>query len=340
MSIINYSTSGQELQEILEEKLENLEKRQRIKKEQIESKLIPAINSTSVRENVKSCGSFVALNENGNIIAANFCKHRLCNVCNWRAAAKKWHRTKNIIDSIGKATYVHMVVTLRNCTTEELNSTITHIMKSINRMCSRPTWKKRVLGYIRSLEITYNPEQKDGLKWHPHYHYILCLPYDYETNTDIYLSTYEWRKMWEKSARIDYNTQFHFQVIKDFELSNAVAEVSKYAVKAAKIFDTISEKDNTDLKALLKAIKGRRLYSLGGIIKEIDKTANPKEYKEPEEKISDFQNSFQFVYHAKYGYVKASEYNTLQDFKVNNQESVNQKSETIKERSSHEDKPP
>lgn len=268
MSHTKYTTDELELQAFLHEKIDQFAKRQNIKKTTVDPLLLNAIDSPSTRLSVAQCGEYIGLDKNGHVVAANFCKHRLCPICCWRHAAKKWHRTYEIIEKLRAEkpyTFMHMTLTVKNCPSEKLSSTISDMLKAVGRMTQNRRWKDRVHGYIRSLEVTYNASTGE---YHPHFHYILCLSEDYITNPNIYLSTYDWRKMWEKAAKLDYVSQIDIKVIQGEELSKAVAEVSKYAVKAADIFKRI--KDPEELKVLLKAISGRRLYSLGGIIKDHD----------------------------------------------------------------------
>lgn len=293
MSYYYNNTNSEELQAVLDEKIEAFGKRQKIKQTKINPIMEKVLTKESIKNNYLECGTYVALSDDGTVIASNLCHHRLCNICNWRQAAKKWNQTKQIIEQVGEATYIHMVLTVRNCSAAELPQTLDHLMKSINRMTSTKKWKKRVLGYIRSMEITYNPEQTPEFRYHPHYHFIVVLPKNYMDNTDLFMSTYDWRKLWEQSARINYNSQFHWEIIKQTELNNAVAEVSKYAVKAAEIFKTMQSIE--DVKALTNAIKGRRLYCMGGIIKQINATIE-NQTQTITEKIEALHNAHSYTY--------------------------------------------
>lgn len=114
------------------------------------------------------------------------------------------------------------------------------------------------------MEITYN--SKDDT-YHPHYHILLAVPSDYYKNSSLYAEAYEWRQVWERSARLDYSCQFDIRAVKGDDLGAAVAEVAKYAVKLSQVVEC-GEKA---LKTVADAVRGRRLISFGGILRPMQK---------------------------------------------------------------------
>jgi plasmid rolling circle replication initiator protein Rep len=217
----------------------------------------------------QDCGTFIGLSEDEEyIVQANFCKLRCCPVCNKRNSVKKWHAVKSIAEELNqsiKPIWLFLTLTVENVPASNLNATIDSLMQSINRLFSRSKWRRIILGYFRSLEITFNSTANT---YHPHFHILLAVPSDYFENDDIFISSYEWRRMWEQSARLDYVAQVHIEQVKsDTDISGAIAEVAKYAVKMAEI----AKVSETALKTILTAIKGRRLISYGGIIAKAHK---------------------------------------------------------------------
>lgn len=293
------STEIEKLQAILENKLQLFKEHKKLKETKVDTLLLPAL-SPSRADQVKHCADDIALDDDGHVVYASYCKHRLCPVCVWRNAAKKWHKTYSIIAKLEQSkTYVFALLTLtiRNCAAKDLKDTIDELMKAINRLNANDRFKARVKGFIRSLEITYNPDQKDGLVYHPHYHFILALDEDYMTNADKYLSAYDWRMMWQKAAKLDYTAQIDIRLIQGDDLCGAVAEVSKYAVKSADVFKTA--KTTADIAPLLSAISGRRLYSLGGVIKAAAKAA-AKEEKEQQPSREEYREKSAAAHWYKY----------------------------------------
>lgn len=274
-----YSNTFQsDIQDIFNENAKSLCKRVLQKDEQSEifiSNLKSAISKNNVQY-YKDCGHYIRADDEGNIITANLCHQRFCTVCNKRKSSQTWHRVKTMADDIIRdlnPIWLFFTVTVQNVTAENLAQEITKLMQAINRMYSTKTWHNRVLGAFRSLEITYN---KEADTYHPHYHILMILPTDYFDNENIWLSTYEWRKLWERSARLKYNSQCKIeQVIDEENLSSAIAEVAKYAVKMSEVAKTSPEA----LKHIVQAIKGRRLISYTGILKNMAKSESEEENK-------------------------------------------------------------
>lgn len=262
-NITKSNKTQEELQIFLHEKLDALGQRVKYKNE-ISKKMVNVLNEKQLQY-FNECGNFIQTNTNGEIIHGNFCKNRLCPVCNRRYAAQKWHKVKNIADNIKRAispTWAFLTLTVKNVPAENLSNEITHLMQSIDRLHKTSLWKNQVLGFFRSLEVTYNVKLKT---YHPHYHYILCLQSDYIENV---ISTYEWRKTWERSARLNYNSQVDIRLINDNDdLSGGIAEVAKYAVKIS----TVADSGENAIKPLTNALKHRRLISFGGIINDYAK---------------------------------------------------------------------
>ena len=150
------------------------------------------------------CSTDIWVRKDGTVAALNSCRNRFCAICNWRAARKRYcytYRAMEQLENQGKYAYLFLTMTIQNCQDWELKQTIGNIMEAVNRMQSTKTWRKRVKGYIRQTEITYN-DKADS--YHPHLHYIVAVPRDYFTSPDLYMQTWQWRELWEKSMRLDY----------------------------------------------------------------------------------------------------------------------------------------
>lgn len=262
MSHFNFTTNTAEMQDILNETLDKIAERVRYK-----NSIVDNFKNTLPEKQFRylsECGDFIGVNKAKQIVKANFCKNRLCPVCNRRYSAQKWAKMKNIANQIKidfNPVYALLTVTVKNVKGEKLSEEITRLMRSIDRMHKATIWQNNVIGYFRSLEITYN--QKEDT-YHPHYHYILALPTNY---TDDMIPTYEWRHLWERSARLNYNSQIDIRLINENNLDGGIAEVAKYAVKISSVIT----KGETAIKTIQTAIKGRRLISYGGAMKQYAK---------------------------------------------------------------------
>lgn len=222
-----------------------------------------------------TCSSDIWVRDDGTVAALNSCRNRFCAVCTWRAARRRYSytiRAMRELESEGTYAYLFATMTLKNCKDWELPEYIDKLMTGINRMQSCRTWRNRVIGYIRQLEITYNNDKTSPSydTYHPHFHYILCVPRSYFTDSTLYLDTYEWRQMWERSLRLDYTTQYKLEAIRawdDQALIGQVCEISKYQLKLSSVVETGQAHP---VQIIADAIKGRRMVAYGGIYREIN----------------------------------------------------------------------
>ena len=269
MSYLDYNIDTEELQAILSENLDKIAERINLKDE-IAPKLQNVLNRKQF-EKFEDCGMYLETGENAKIISGNFCRHRLCPVCNRRNSAQKWAKMYNIIQNVQNdfnCCFAFVTYTVKNVDGEKLGEEISKLMKSVDRLHKRALFQNNVLGFFRSLEITFN---KKSQTFHPHFHYIVVLDKSYQDNM---ISTYEWRKTWEQVARLDYTSQVNIQMIDNNNIAESVAEVAKYAVKISSVI----EQDANTIKTLIEAIKGRRLISFGGILKQYAKQNKYEKY--------------------------------------------------------------
>lgn len=218
--------------------------------------------------NFENCATDLWIDEeSGQITGANFCKQRLCPVCNYRRSTMLWHKVSNVISDIQNEKLL-ITLTVKNCTGDNLKATIDGILESFHRLTSRRMWKKNIVGFIRGLEITYNSQEDT---FHPHIHILAVASENYFK--EDYIDVHTLRKWWTESARLDYYVQVDIRKIKTTD--KAVAEVVKYAVKMADILQQdADEKRLRATQTLASCIVGRRLISTGGLIKKLAKQKN------------------------------------------------------------------
>lgn len=220
--------------------------------------------SDEIAERIINCGTYIHM-QGQKITGANFCKHKLCPVCQWRKSRRVFGQISEVQKVLSKDynyRYLFLTLTLKNV--KDLQKGIEHILQAFKRLQDARTFRKTVKGYIRTLEITYN---KDTKEWHPHIHTIIAVKNNYFT--DSYLSQTEWASMWKCAADIDYNPIIDIRTITQDKEAAAVAEVAKYAVKPLDV-DAAENKIQvyTDF---LQATYKRRLRSMGGAYRKIAK---------------------------------------------------------------------
>lgn len=208
--------------------------------------------------------------------AAEFCRDRLCPMCQWRKSLVTFSQVSQIMDYIdahhpGEFVPVFLTLTMRNVAADELGAGITAILKAWSRMMAgrykRKPWRV-VAGWFRALEVTYNKETDE---WHPHIHAVLLVPADYFTDPEKYIDHDGWVAEWRWALRADYDPSVDVRTIKG-DRAHAVAEVSKYAVKPGDWLDA-TDNDGTDRRVYLLAteLKGRRLTAFGGLMLQVRK---------------------------------------------------------------------
>lgn len=203
---------------------------------------------TKRAERLRSCAVFLkfrVLDNNGLLKLKkmnNSCRVRLCPMCAWRRTLKISSHARKIFNYVetdeqysNKYDYLLLTLTVPNCSGDTLSDTITHLMKSFDRLMKRRELKKIVKGWYRGLEVTFNKFEiiTDGLykrckgyfdtlglsvgdknpnfnTYHPHFHVILCVPKSYLSNhraTDGYLSNEKWLQIWRECTRNNDITQ-------------------------------------------------------------------------------------------------------------------------------------
>ena len=233
-------------------------------------------------ELILSCGTFLGFGEDGEgvkLVEANFCKGRLCPACAWRRSLKIYAATSQILDYIdltkpGKVKYLFLTLTVRNVKLEDLGKAISDMAEAYNRLRANRAWKRRVLGAMRTLEVTINRETREA---HPHYHLILAVDRQYATRNDKTYWTHEdWLHAWQQAARLEYRPVVSIEKVRGRK--SGIAEVSKYMAKDTDylIDPTIAGCGTEEAEAwtdylvgqLTKQLHGRRLISYTGILRD------------------------------------------------------------------------
>lgn len=233
------------------------------------------------------CASYLEFklfeDESKKLHLANFCRCRLCPMCNWRRSKKIFGQVSKVVDEIDrlkKYDYIFLTLTIKNCIPEELENNINLISKSFMRMFTDSKKIKNICkGYFRAIEVTYNKKENT---YHPHIHCIVVVEkYYFNWRNENYIKTEEWSELWGKYLKIDYLPVVYVSKVTSKKYKNsAVAEISKYTVKSKDIIinnrhGKVNE-DLTDKNVLVlhNALKNKRLITFGGIMKELHKKLN------------------------------------------------------------------
>jgi plasmid rolling circle replication initiator protein Rep len=138
------------------------------------------IKKNNKSELVKNCGTqleFVECSKGHykKLKRANFCRVRMCPMCGWRRSLKIAHQVKQIAYDAMKNTdlcWLFLTLTMKNVIADKLSNEIDCYIKGFGKLSRRKRFKNSVLGFFRSLEVTYNKEENT---YHPHYHVLLAV---------------------------------------------------------------------------------------------------------------------------------------------------------------------
>lgn len=210
---------------------------------------------------------------------ANFCRERLCPMCAKRRSLKIFGQVSQVVECIDteKYDFLFLTLTVPNVSAKGLADKISQMQKAFNKLIHYVRFRRAVVGYFRSLEVTYNhcKRSKSFDTFHPHYHIILVVRKDYFTSAE-YIKRNEFLYMWQRAMN-DYSiTQVDVRKVRSEQsrgvvsISKAVAEVAKYTVKSSDyIFKNNAVLTDKIVSVLSDALKGRRLVSFGGIFADI-----------------------------------------------------------------------
>lgn len=233
----------------------------------------PVFDYHKISEKVYSCADVLVFNESEGkktLRQAWFCKNKLCAMCNWRRALKHSWQASLIIDKAledyPKARFIFLTLTVKNVQGDSLSESISDLSKAFDRLFRRAKVGKQLLGYLRSLEVTYNEKNNT---YHPHIHVLMMVKSTY-FNKGYYIKQDEWSSMWQESCRLDYTPVVDVRVVKTDSqkgVKGAVLETAKYPVKPIKD-DNLNA---CNVKNLYEGLFGKRQIGYGGVLREIKK---------------------------------------------------------------------
>ncbi len=203
--------------------------------------------------------------------SANFCRLRLCPMCQWRRSLKMFGQVQTITDKIlerDKSTrFLFATFTVKNVDAENLETCINILNNKFLYLVSRnktfapaKKLKQNLLGYLKAVEVTYNTKDKT---YHPHLHVIFAVKSTFFKNKQNYMTKKEWIELWQQALGVDYKPQTDIRAIKT-NTGKAIAEVAKYPVKTAPILSLVEV-----LKTLTLSLNKKRFVSYGGIFKTV-----------------------------------------------------------------------
>lgn len=256
-------------------------------------------------ERTENCNSFKAfqacianIGHPKNLKYANYCRNRFCATCQWLRSRRAWAEAMSITEHILRRDptlrYIFLTLTVPNLPLSELGGGTTAMMAAWKRLVQRKRVSDIILGYHRSLEVSYNPKRND---YHPHFHSLFVVPERYFAGK-YYINRAEWLSLWQQSMRDESITQVDVRAVKPkedlmdsekgrellaslenlseqekeeklrvYKLAGAVSECTKYGIKEWALSKT--GKDGKRKGALL-SVKEERIVRRAIMNAELD----------------------------------------------------------------------
>lgn len=236
-------------------------------------------------ERTKFCSEFLIYADSADLktgelvkklVSANFCRVRLCPVCQWRRSlmwqARFYDAIPKIMENYKGYRFLFLTLTVKNCPVNELSKTLNWMNKSFRKMLKYKrlcVWQ----GWLKTTEVTRNSKDNTA---HPHFHILLMVKPSYFQKA-YYIPQLEYVEMWQKALKADYLPNVDIRTVKNKhnnkeDLETAVQELLKYSVKEADLLA-----DPEFLYALTDEIFKKRFISSGGILKNILKEEHETE---------------------------------------------------------------
>lgn len=209
-----------------------------------------------------------------------FCKNKLCSLCNWRRSMKYSYQAQEIvkkaIELYPNGRFLFLTLTVKNIDAKDLNSSLSELTKSFDRLFRRAKIQKNLLGFLRSTEVTRN--QETGL-YHPHIHVLLFVKSTYFKGEENYISQEEWTGLWKQSAKLNYVPVVDVRAVKPKNktkntkdgLIGAILETAKYPTKPIDILGETEDQKLEITDDLMKGLYRKRQIAFGKLFKTIKK---------------------------------------------------------------------
>jgi len=264
-------------------------------------------------ESLEHCGDMLLFGKQEGkkkLLRANFCRLRLCPMCNWRKSLKMFSQVSRISEELLKdkpsTKFLFLTLTIQNVTAENLilamnamNGAFRYLFDEGKTFAMAEVVKKNLLGYLRAMEVTYNSRTNE---YHPHLHVLLAVKPAYFSRG--YVPQARWQEMWARAMKLDYVPMVNVKAVKNVS-AKVIAEVAKYPTKTENVAQIGNEEQAVmALTTLHCALKNRRLVTFGGCFREIQRRLKLDDVESGDlvHVEADSKESLNFVGYALYQY--------------------------------------
>lgn len=230
---------------------------------------------------IMNCGSELGLNSSGSVTSANFCRERLCPMCQRRKSLKTYSDFCRILDDLKDFSFLHLVLTVPNCSSSDLRQTLKYMELCSARLFKVDKVQRAFQGVARCTEVSFNRKSNS---YHPHFHCLVAVKKSYFTSRS-YLKHDTLRNLWSCLWKHRHNNLRRLKDSElDFQMSNlldteklqvhitkadsgALPEIAKYAVKPLEL-DLDKRTRAKVLEELYEALKCKRMIQTFGVIRD------------------------------------------------------------------------
>ena len=213
---------------------------------------------------------------------ANFCRNRICPMCQWRRSLKTFGQVSQITEELLKrkpdTQFLFLTLTVKNVSAENLTSSLDMLNKGLLYLLASRNKRelkqlkefktKCLVGYIKAIEITYNHVDNT---FHPHIHCIVAVKKSYFSDSKLYINQNKWCIYWQKCLDVDYLPIVNVKKIKINKNYKAIAEISKYPCKPFLVLKLDFKIAIEVLQTFIKILHKRRFLSFSPLFQKIRK---------------------------------------------------------------------
>ena len=217
---------------------------------------------------LESCGEYLEFTNYSDgtkkFRRANFCKLRLCPMCQWRRSLKLSRRLYQAMEkSKETCRFLFVTFTQKNCAGAELRAELNRMSKAFSAMLRRKPLEDLVVGSCRTVEVTINLHD---MTYHPHIHCVFAVKPSYFAGAS-YLKQSRWRELWQGAMKLDYLPQVNVKAVD----AACAFEVCKYETKELALLNRLQDvRQSVDvLITVHNALKGKRLVAFTGLFRAI-----------------------------------------------------------------------
>lgn len=242
-------------------------------------------------DRLKECGNFIKFQSSEDktkfiLAGGNFCNNRFCPFCSWLKAKRTAFELLELIKVVEyteKLAFIFITLTIPNVPKESLREEIENFNISFNRLWKTKEFKAFNKGFIRKLEVTYQPDEfvtKQNKKkypnlkigdrlnsyntYHPHFHLVVAVNKSYFKSRD-YMNKRRLLELWQRATRNPAITQVDIKPCR----MDTVKQVMELATYSAKQGDLYSSKEVFD--GFYEGLFRKKLLVYNGIFKEYKK---------------------------------------------------------------------